>query len=93
LKKRRSLRKVDAAVAAAATTEAATAMFITKRRRLHEAHREARAIVDRWRETLAYAKERERRLKQRGLLTEAIMQAGQSRGPEERRGRIGGGFL
>jgi hypothetical protein len=38
---------VNAAVAAAATTEAATATFIAERRRLHEAHREARAIVDR----------------------------------------------
>jgi hypothetical protein len=53
-----AVREVNTAVAAAATTEAATATFIAERRWLHEAHREARAIVDRWRETLAYAKER-----------------------------------
>ena len=77
-------RKADAAVAAAATTAEATATFIAERRRLHEAHREARAVVDRWRETLAYAKERKRRLKQRGLPTETIMKV-QTRAADRRR--------
>jgi hypothetical protein len=82
-----AVKEVDAAVVAAAIKETAAATFNTERRRLHEAHREARAIVDKWREALGYTKERERRLKQGGLLTKAIMQVQtRARGPEPRTG-------
>jgi hypothetical protein len=79
-----AIKVVDAAVAAAAITETAETAFNTERRRLHTAHREARAIVDKWREALRHAKERERRLKQGGLLTKAIMEV-QTRAANRRR--------
>jgi hypothetical protein len=66
----------EAAATAAASTirEQAATTFKTEKRTLHAAYRDARKAVDEWRESLGYAKERDRQHKQRGRLIRAIQE-------------------
>jgi hypothetical protein len=65
----------EAARAAAIETKAnAVAAFLTEKRRLLVAHRDARRAVDEWRTSLGHAKERDRQNKQRGRLIAAIQE-------------------
>ena len=62
----------------------AATTFKAEKRRLHEAHREARKAVDEWKEILGYAKERDRQNTQRGRLTKAILEV-QTKAADRRR--------
>jgi hypothetical protein len=67
-------KEAAATAAASAIREQAATTFKAEKRRLHEAHRDARKAVDEWKETLGYAKERDRQNRQRGRLTRAILE-------------------
>jgi hypothetical protein len=73
-----------ATFAALAIREQAATAFKAEKRRLHEAHCEAKKAVDEWKEILGYAKERDRQNKQRGRLTRAILEV-QAKAADRRR--------
>jgi hypothetical protein len=66
--------KEAARVAAIAIKAHAVAPFLAEKRRLLEAHRDARRAIDEWRESLGHAMERDRQNKQRGRLIAAIQE-------------------
>ena len=73
------------AIKATADVQIAEAAFSAEQTRLHTEHRTAMAKVDEWQQALEQAKERTRRIRQKGPITDDITQV-QVRAANQRKG-------